>query len=472
MPDGPETFDVVVIGAGPGGYVCAVRCAQLGMRTALVEKGKRLGGSCLNVGCIPSKAWLESSERYHSLLHRFADHGIKAKGVSLDFGAMRRRVEAVVADTAAGVDFLMKKNKVRVLRGTGSFLDDRTVLVKGDGGERTVEGRHIVIATGSRPAALPGARPDGKRVITSDEALFLPRLPKSLAVIGGGAIGCELASVFNRLGTRTAVVEYAGSLVAGMDPDAGRLLERVFKSEGMEVRTGRAVEGVEAGKGGVAVRSRAAGGGGGEDVVEAELCLVAVGREPNTEGLDLEKAGLAAGDGGRIPTDGSRRTARPHVFAIGDATDGPMLAHKAHDEGVFVAEVIDGQKPRLDPGLVPGVVYTQPEIAGVGALAADLERRGVPFRTGTFPLKASGRARAGGESHGFAKVLAHRDTDEILGVHVAGPRAADMIAEAVVAMGFRASAEDVARCCHPHPTYTEALREACLAACGAGAIHS
>ena len=472
MPDGAERFDVVVVGAGPGGYACAIRCAQLGMATALVEKDATLGGSCLNVGCIPSKAWLESSERYHALAHGLGEHGISATGVSLDFGAMRRRVENVVAETCGGVAFLMKKNKVRVLRGTGSFLDPRTILVKGDGGERRIEGGSVVVATGSRPAGIPSAVPDGKRIITSNEALFLPRRPASLVVIGGGAIGCELASVFARLGTRTSVVEREGSLVANMDPDAGRLLARSLGEEGAEIRTNHAVEGVDAGKRGVAARVRALGKGGGRAVIEASLCLVAVGRKPNTEGLDLARAGLAVDAAGRIPTDGSCGTAVPGVFAIGDVTDGPMLAHKAGDEGVLAAEAVAGQKPRMDRALVPSVVYTRPEIAGVGALAADLERKGVPFRTGVFHLKASGRAKAGGDVRGFAKVLAHRDTDEILGVHIAGPRAADMIAEAVVAMGFAASAEDVARCCHPHPTYTEALREACLAACGAGALHA
>ncbi|MAF77372.1 MAG: dihydrolipoyl dehydrogenase [Halobacteriovoraceae bacterium] len=464
-----KEYDVVVIGAGPGGYVCAIRCAQLGMKTALVEKYSTLGGTCLNVGCIPSKAWLDSSEKYYELVNKFEDHGIKSGKVSLDFPKMSERVQKVVSDTCNGVSFLMKKNKVDVFTGVGSFVDDHTLKISGDK-EETIKAKNVVIATGSKPASLPGIEIDKKRVISSTEALKLPELPKSMIVIGGGVIGVELGSVFKRLGTKVSIVEYADSILATMDKDMGKNLQKVLKKEGMEFYTGHGVTEVKATAKQVKVTAKTK-----KDEKEvsltAEYCLVAVGRRPYTDGLGLENAGVELDERGRVPTNDHLQTSKSHIYAIGDVTTGAMLAHKAEEEGVYVAELLAGQKPHINYNLVPGVVYTWPEVASVGATEQALKEGKVPYKTGSFPFKASGRARASNESDGLIKVLAHKETDEILGVHMVGPRCADMIAEAVLAMEFRASAEDVARTCHAHPTYTESFKEACLAATENRAIH-
>lgn len=464
-----KEYDVVVIGAGPGGYVCAIRCAQLGMKTALVEKYSTLGGTCLNVGCIPSKAWLDSSEKYYELVNKFEDHGIKSGKVSLDFPKMSERVQKVVSDTCNGVSFLMKKNKVDVFTGVGSFVDDHTLKISGDK-EETIKAKNVVIATGSKPASLPGIEIDKKRVISSTEALKLPELPKSMIVIGGGVIGVELGSVFKRLGTKVSIVEYADSILATMDKDMGKNLQKVLKKEGMEFYTGHGVTEVKATAKQVKVTAKTK-----KDEKEvsltAEYCLVAVGRRPYTDGLGLENAGVELDERGRVPTNDHLQTSKSHIYAIGDVTTGAMLAHKAEEEGVYVAELLAGQKPHINYNLVPGVVYTWPEVASVGATEQALKEGKVPYKKGSFPFKASGRARASNESDGLIKVLAHKETDEILGVHMVGPRCADMIAEAVLAMEFRASAEDVARTCHAHPTYTESFKEACLAATENRAIH-
>lgn len=468
-----KEYDVVIIGAGPGGYVCAIRCAQLGMKTAIIEKYASLGGTCLNVGCIPSKAWLDSSEKYHELVHKFADHGIGATKVTLDFPKMSERVQKVVSDTCGGVAFLMKKNKVDVYTGMGSFVDDHTIKVTGTGkdkSEETLSAKKIVIATGSKPSSLPGVEIDKKKVITSTEALKLPKLPKSMVVIGGGVIGVELGSVFQRLGTQVSVVEYADSIIATMDKDMGKNLQKVLKKEGMEFYVGHGVTQVKATAKSVKVTAKAKKDEK-EVVLDAEYCLVAVGRRPYTEGLGLENAGLSVDERGRIPTDNHLQTSKSHIFAIGDVTKGAMLAHKAEEEGVYVAELMAGQKPHINYNLIPGVVYTWPEVASVGATEQQLKEEKRAYKVGSFPFKASGRARASNESDGLIKVLADKETDEILGVHMVGPRCADMIAEAVVAMEFRASAEDVARTCHAHPTYTESLKEACLAATENRALH-
>jgi dihydrolipoamide dehydrogenase len=465
-----QEYDVIIIGSGPGGYVCAIRAAQVGLKTALIEKYSSLGGTCLNVGCIPSKAWLDSSEKYFELLHNFKDHGIEAGKVSLDFPKMGDRVKKVVSDTCAGVAFLMKKNKVDVYQGIGSFDGPNLVKVKGEK-EELLKGKHIVIATGSKPSSLPGITIDKERIITSTEALVLEKLPKHLVVIGGGVIGLELGSVFARLGSKVSVVEYADSIVAMMDQDLSKHLSRVLKKEGMEIYTGHGVTGVERKGDTVTVKAKN-NKTGAEIVLEGDYCLVAVGRRPFTTGLDIEKAGLSLDERGRVATDAHLRTSVPHIYAIGDVTKGAMLAHKAEEEGIFVAEQIAGQKPHLDYNLIPGVVYTWPEVASVGQTEQDLKKSGVPYKAGSFLVKASGRARASDESDGLIKVLAHKDTDEILGVHMICPRAADMIAEAVLAMEYRASAEDVARTCHAHPTYTEIFKEACLAATGNRALHS
>jgi dihydrolipoamide dehydrogenase len=466
-----EQFDVVVIGSGPGGYVCAIRCAQLGMKTALVEKYPTLGGTCLNVGCIPSKALLDSSEHFHQAAHTFAAHGIHTGALTLDFPAMIARKAGVVSDTVAGIDFLMKKNGITVLRGVGTFAGPHTVRVTPtDGAATEVHAHHVVIATGSKPASLPFLRPDKNRVITSTEALSLPALPKSMAIIGGGVIGLELGSVYARLGTEVHVIEYHASILSAMDRAMGKELMRSMKKLGVAFHLEHRVKGAEPHASGVVV---SADDKSGKPVTwDVEYCLLAVGRQPFTDGLQLEAAGLATDERGRIPVDEhTLATAVPHIYAIGDVVRGAMLAHKAEEEGVLVAEVLAGQKPHIDYRLIPNVVYTWPEVASVGDTEEELIAAGTPYTTGTFPFKASGRARASMDTDGLVKVLAHRDTDEILGVHICGPRAADMIAEAVVAMEFKAAAEDIARISHAHPTFTEALKEAALAATGNRALH-
>lgn len=464
-----KEYDVTIIGSGPGGYVCAIRCAQLGLKTALIEKYETLGGTCLNVGCIPSKAWLDSSEKYHELVHQFKDHGINTKSVDIDFPKMSERVQKVVSDTSGGITYLMKKNKVDVYNGVGSFVDTNTVKVTGKDNE-TLKSKNIVIATGSKPSSLPGIEIDKKRIISSTEALKLPSLPKSMVVIGGGVIGLEMGSVFMRLGAKVSVVEYADAVIPTMDSDLGKNLQKVLKKEGMEFHLGHGVTEVKAKAKGVTVKAKAKKDDK-EISLEAEYCLVAVGRRPYTDGLGLENAGLELDERGRVPTDDHLRTKQAHIYAIGDVTKGAMLAHKAEEEGVFVAEMIKGQKPHINYLLIPGVVYTWPEVAAVGYTEQQLKDQKRAYKSGSFPFKASGRARASNESDGLIKVLADKETDEILGVHMIGPRCADMIAEAVLAMEFRASAEDIVRTCHAHPTYTESFKEACLAATENRALH-
>lgn len=464
-------FDVVVIGSGPGGYICAIRCAQLGMKVAIVERYKTLGGTCLNVGCIPSKAWLDSSEKYHELMHSFKDHGIAADGVKLDFGVMRDRVKKVVSDVTGGINYLMKKNKIEVFNGHGSFVDANTVAIKGDKETVQIKGKKIVIATGSKPSNLPGVTIDKERVITSTEALVLKELPKKLVVIGGGVIGLELTSVFRRLGTEVTVVEYADSIIAMMDAELGKGLMKVLKRDGVEFLMGHGVTEVKVAGKKVTVKavdknSKA------EVLLEGDYCLVAVGRKPYTDNLSLDKAGVKLDNRGRVETNAHLQTNIPHIYAIGDVVKGAMLAHKAEEEGVLVAEYMSGQKPHIDYNLIPGVVYTWPEVASVGKTEEQLKAEGREYKSGSFTTKASGRARASNESDGFVKVLADKKTDEILGVHMIGPRCADLIGEAVVAMEFRAAAEDIARTSHAHPTYSESIKEACLAATDKRSLNS
>lgn len=466
-----KEFDVVVIGSGPGGYICAVRCAQLGMKVAIIEKYKTLGGTCLNVGCIPSKAWLDSSEKYHELVHSFKDHGIKAKDVSFDFGVMRDRVKKVVSDVCGGVSFLMKKNKIEVFTGVGSFVDGNTIKITGEKGEETIKTKKTVIATGSKPSTLPGVVVDKERVITSTEALYLDEQPKKLIVIGGGVIGLELASVYKRLGSEVSVVEFADNIIGTMDADLSKTLHKILKKEGVEFYLGHGVTGVKADKKKVTVTAKDKNTNK-EMTLEGDYCLVAVGRRPYTEGLNLAAAGVKMDDRGRVETDHHLKTSNPNIYAIGDVVKGAMLAHKAEEEGVVVAELIAGQKPHINYNLIPGVVYTWPEVASVGFTEDQLKKDGREYKTGSFPFKASGRARASNESEGFIKVLADKKTDEILGVHMIGPRAADMIGEAVVAMEFKAAAEDVGIICHAHPTYSEAFKEACLAASANRSLNS
>jgi dihydrolipoamide dehydrogenase len=449
-----NNYDVVVIGSGPGGYVAAIRCAQLGMKTAIIEKYNSLGGTCLNVGCIPSKALLDSSEHFHNATHSFAEHGIKVGTPKVDIKQMMKRKNDVIDQTVGGIDFLMKKNTIVIT--TGKKSEEITT-------------KNTIIATGSKPSSIPGIDIDKKRVITSTEALNLQEVPKHLIVIGGGVIGLELGSVYSRLGAEVTVVEYMNSLIPTMDAQLGKELGKVLKKQGMKLNLSHKVQGVKATAKGVTVKAENKKG----ELVEikGDYCLVAVGRKPYTDNLGLENAGVKLDDRGRVEVDGHLKTNVDGIYAIGDVVKGAMLAHKAEEEGVFVAESIAGQIPHMDYNLIPGVVYTWPEVAAVGKTEAQLKEEGREFKVGSFPFKASGRARASMDLDGFVKVLADKETDEILGVHMIGPRVADMIAEAVVAMEFRASAEDIARICHAHPTFTESFKEAALDATDKRALH-
>ncbi|MFD1144457.1 dihydrolipoyl dehydrogenase [Larkinella insperata] len=463
-------YDVIVIGSGPGGYVAAIRCAQLGMKTAIVEKYKTLGGTCLNVGCIPSKALLDSSEHFYNAAHTFAEHGIKLADLQVDLPQMIKRKEGVVEANVTGISFLMKKNKITVHQGFGSFADANTLKVKkDDGSEEQITAKNFIIATGSKPSSFPSMPIDKKRIITSTEALTLQEVPKHLIVIGAGVIGAELGSVYARIGSKVSFVEFADSMIPTMDKTMGKELQKAVKKLGAEFYFSHKVTSVENTGEGVVVK---ADNPKGEQItIEGDYCLVSVGRRPYTDGLNLEAAGLAVDNRGRIEVDDHLRTKVPNIYAIGDVIRGAMLAHKAEEEGVFVAETLAGQKPHVNYRLIPGVVYTWPEVASVGFTEEELKQEGRAYKVGSFPYKALGRARASMDIDGLVKVLADKQTDEILGMHIIGARAADMIAECVVAMEYRASAEDIARISHAHPTYTEAIKEACLAATENRAIH-
>ncbi len=466
-----ENFDVVIIGSGPGGYVSAIRCAQLGLKTALIERYSTLGGTCLNVGCIPSKALLDSSEHFHNAVHTFQEHGIDLKSEpKVNLKQMIKRKQDVVTQTVGGINFLMKKNKITVIHGHGSFENNNTISVKHDDGKTTtLQTKNTIIATGSKPASLPFISIDKKRIITSTEALELTEVPKHLIIIGGGVIGLELGSVYGRLGAKVSVVEFMDSIIPTMDRTMGKELQKSLKKNNFEFYLSHKVKEVTAK--GKNVTVKADDPKGGELVLEGDYVLVAVGRKPYTENLGLEKAGVLMDDRGRVAVDAHLQTNVPGIYAIGDVVKGAMLAHKAEEEGVFVAETIAGQKPHINYNLIPGVVYTWPEVASVGQTEEQLKESGVSFKVGSFPFKASGRARASMDLDGLIKVLAHSETDEILGVHMIGPRAADLIAEAVVAMEFRASAEDIGRISHAHPTFTESFKEAALDATGKRALH-
>ena len=465
-------YDVVVIGSGPGGYVGAIRCAQLGLKTAVIEKYKTFGGTCLNVGCIPSKALLDSSEHFHNAAHTFKTHGIALENLQVDMPQMIARKNDVVNQNTAGIQYLFKKNKIDSFEGVGSFVDKNTIKITKEGGEsETITAKNVIIASGSKPTALPFLPIDKQRIITSTEALNIKEVPKEMIVIGGGVIGLELGSVYARLGTKVSVIEFLPSIIATMDASLGKELQRVLKkSLGMEFYmnhkvTGAVTEGEQ-------VTVTATNAKGEEVKLTADYCIVAVGRTAYTAGLNLEALGIKTEErGNKIPVNEHLETSVPGVFAIGDVITGAMLAHKAEDEGIYVAERLAGQKPHINYNLIPGVVYTWPEVASVGYTEEQLKEKGSKYKAGSFPFKASGRAKASMDTDGFVKVLADAETDEILGVHMIGPRAADMIAEAVVAMEFRASAEDIARICHAHPTYTEAFKEAAMAATENRAIH-
>ena len=465
------TYDIVIIGSGPGGYIAAIRAAQLGMKTALVEKYASLGGTCGNVGCIPSKALLDSSEHYHQAMHQFADHGIKIGSVKADLAQMIARKNQVVEQTAQGVAFLMKKNKIEVFTGHAAFQNaHRIKITTADGKTEILETKYTIIATGSKPIVPPEFNYDKQRVITSTEALNIVKIPKRMVVVGGGVIGLELGSVFARLGTEIIVVEFLDRILATMDKDCSRELSRTLKKLGMAFHIEHMVSGVKVSKNGVIVSVQKRDSQESFDI-EAEYCLVAIGRKPYTEGLALDKAGVTVDEHGRVMVDDYLRTNVPDIYAIGDVVRGAMLAHKAEDEGIFVVETLAGQKPHIDYNLIPNVVYTWPEVASVGKTEEELKKSVTPYKTGKFPIKALGRARASGDLDGMIKVLAHKETDEVLGVHMVCARAADLIMEAAVLMEFRASAEDIARICHPHPTYTEAFREAALAATEDRSLH-
>lgn len=456
-------YDVTVIGSGPGGYIAAIRCAQLGMKTAIIEKYNTLGGTCLNVGCIPSKALLDSSEHYHNAAHTFGEHGIELKDLKVNLKQMIDRKAGVVSQVTSGVDFLMKKNKIDVFHGMGSFSDKNTIQVTDTEGTVTkVETEKAIIATGSKPASLPFINIDKKRVITSTEALELKEIPKHMIVIGGGVIGMELGSVYARLGAEVSVVEFMGDIIPSMDKTMGRELKKSLKKLGFNFYLGHKVTEVKGTAKTVTVKAENKKG----ELVEikGDYCLVSIGRKPYTDGLGLENVGVKTDDRGRIEVDNHLKTSADNIYAIGDVIKGAMLAHKAEEEGVFVAEVINGEKPHINYNLIPGVVYTWPEVSAVGLTEEQLKESGRAYKSGSFSYRALGRAQASMDVAGLVKVLADKETDEILGVHMIGARTADMISEAVVAMEFRASAEDIARMSHAHPTYSEAFKEACLAA--------
>ena len=456
-------YDIVVIGSGPGGYIAAVRASQLGKKVAIIEKYSTLGGTCLNVGCIPSKALLDSSHHYYDAAHHFEEHGISVEKPSFDFSKMIDRKAKVVETTTGGIKYLMDKNNIDIYEGLGSFEDATHVKIsKNDGSSEVIEGINIIIATGSKPSTLPFINIDKERIITSTEALKLKEVPENLLVIGGGVIGLELGSVYKRLGANVTVIEYASKITPTMDADVSKELQKVLKKQGMKFNVNHGVNSVERNNDEIIVK---ANNKKGEEVTfKGDYCLVSVGRKAYTEGLGLEKVGIKVNERGQVDVNNHLQTNISNIYAIGDVVKGAMLAHKAEEEGVVVAEYLAGEKPHIDYNLVPGIVYTWPEVAAVGKTEQELKDANVEYKSGKFSMRALGRSRASGDIDGFVKVLADKKTDEILGVHMVGARVADLIMEAAVAMEYRASAEDLARICHGHPTYSEAVKEAAKAA--------
>jgi len=463
-----SSYDVAIIGSGPGGYVAAIRCAQLGMKTAIIEKYSTLGGTCLNVGCIPSKALLDSSHHYEDAIKHFEDHGIDVGEVSFNLEKMISRKQGVVDMTTKGIEFLMDKNKIDVYQGVGSFKDATHIDIAGEKNV-TIEAKNTIIATGSKPSTLPFITLDKERIITSTEALKLPEVPKHMIVIGGGVIGLELGQVYNRLGAEVTVVEYMDRIIPTMDGAQSKEMLKVFKKQKMKFALSHGVTAVE--RNGDEVTVKATDKKGQEVEFKADYVLVAVGRRAYTDGLNLDAVGIKTDDRGRVEVNAHLQTNVSNIYAIGDVIKGAMLAHKAEEEGTLVAEIMAGQKPHIDYNLIPGVVYTWPEVASVGKTEEQLKEAGVEYKSGQFPMRALGRSRASGDTDGFVKILADKTTDEVLGVHMVGARVADLIAEAVTAMEFRASAEDIARMSHAHPTYAEAVKEAALAATADRALH-
>jgi dihydrolipoamide dehydrogenase len=462
-----DNFDLVVIGAGPGGYVCAIRAAQLGMKVACVDKRGAFGGTCLNIGCIPSKALLHSSELYAEVRDGLNVHGIKVPTVELDLAAMQDHKVKVVKELTQGIEFLFRKNKVTGIKGTGRLEAPGRVLVDlNEGGQQTLAARHVVIATGSDSANLPGLEVDEQRIVSSTGGLDLDEVPNHLVVVGAGYIGLELGTVWRRLGARVTVVEYLDRITPGMDLEVSRQFQRLLSRQGLGFKLGTKVTEVDDTADRLLVTTEAAGGGEPEKM-KADVVLIAVGRRPYTDGLGLETVGLNTDNHGRIEVDGNFRTGAAGIYAIGDVIKGPMLAHKAEDEGVCVAEHLAGQKPHIDYDAIPAVIYTAPEVASVGRTEEQLKEAGIAYKAGKFPFSANSRARATGMTDGFVKVLADARSDRLLGVHIMGAEAGTLIAEAALAIEFGASSEDLARTCHAHPTFEEAVKEAALATHGA-----
>jgi len=465
-----DSYDVVIIGGGPGGYVAAIRAIQLGLKVACVEKRASMGGTCLNVGCIPSKALLHSSEVFEDASAAMARIGVKAEGVSLDLPTMMSHKERIVDELTKGIAFLFKKNRIEHIAGTATLAGKGAVTVAlNEGGARSLEAKNIVIATGSAPVNLPGIEIDENRIVSSTGALELAEVPKHLVVIGGGVIGLELGSVWRRLGAKVTVVEFLERIVPGVDDEVAKTFARSLKKQGMTIRTSTRVTGVKTTKTGATVTMEPAKGGKAESL-KCDIVLLCVGRRPYADGLGLETAGVALDEHGRVAVDDHFRTSAAGIYSIGDVIRGPMLAHKAEDEGIAVAEIIAGQAGHVNYDTIPGVIYTAPEVASVGKTEEQLKQAGVAYKAGKFPFAANAKAKAGGLTDGFVKILADAKTDEVLGVHIIGPDAGNMIAEAVLAMEFRASAEDIALTCHAHPTLPEAVKEAALAVAGR-AIH-
>ena len=464
-----KNYDLVVIGSGPGGYVCAIRASQLGIKTAIIEKYSSLGGTCLNVGCIPSKALLDSSHHYHDVVNNISSHGINVQGtISLDFKKMIDRKNNVVSQTVKGIDFLMNKNNIDVYNGFASFVDDHLINIENEKNQK-IKFEKCVIATGSKPATLPFINIDKHRIITSTEALSLSEIPKSLTIIGAGVIGLELGQVYNRLGSEVNVIEYSEKITPFMDNDISKELLKIFKKEKINFYLSSKVFDVNSNDSNVVVKAENRSG----EILEfvSDYCLVSVGRKPYTDNLGLSSVGVDTDKFGKIIIDKQFKTTNKNIYAIGDVVNGPMLAHKAEEEGIAVAEILKNQKPHIDYNLVPNVIYTWPEVSSVGKTEQQLIEEKIEYKKGSFPMRALGRSRASNDLSGFVKILADKKTDEILGVHIIGARAADLITEAVTAMEFKASCEDIAMMSHPHPTYSEALKEAALAALENRPIH-
>ena len=461
-----SSYDVIIIGSGPGGYVCAIRCAQLGLKTAVVEGRETLGGTCLNIGCIPSKALLHASHQLHEAEHNFAKMGLKGKAPSVDWKQMLAYKDDVIGQNTKGIEFLFKKNKIDWLKGWGSIPEAGKVKV----GDDIHETKNIIIATGSTPSTLPGIEVDEKIVVTSEGALSLPKIPKTMVVIGAGVIGLELGSVYARLGAEVQVIEFLDHITPGMDAEVSKTFQRLLAKQGLGFTLGAAVQSVETAKGKAKVTYKLRKDDSTHSV-EADTVLVATGRKPYVDGLGLEALGVKMTDRGQIATDSHYATNIKGIYAIGDAITGPMLAHKAEDEGMAAAEVVAGKHGHVNYGVIPGVIYTHPEVANVGETEESLKKSGRSYKVGKFSFMGNGRAKANFAGDGFVKILADKETDRILGAHIIGPMAGDLIHEICVAMEFGASAQDLAMTCHAHPTYSEAVREAALA-CGDGPIHS